>query len=67
MAFWGTKVIDPVCGMELDKGKAAASFEYQGKTYYFCALACKQEFEQNPEKYVSEEHEGPHKRSHGCH
>lgn len=58
---------DPVCGMELDKGKAAASFDYQGKTYYFCALACKQEFEQNPEKYVSEEHEGPHKRSHGCH
>ena len=28
-------VTDPVCGMEIDSAAAAASEEYQGKTYYF--------------------------------
>ena len=28
-------VTDPVCGMEIDSTAAAASQEYQGKTYYF--------------------------------
>ncbi|MDI3548277.1 MAG: hypothetical protein PWR10_1929 [Halanaerobiales bacterium] len=28
---------DPVCGMEVDPDKAAATYDYQGKTYYFCA------------------------------
>src|SRR5215218_6279391 len=30
-------VTDPVCGMEIDTDAAAASEEYQGKTYYFCS------------------------------
>jgi YHS domain-containing protein len=28
---------DPVCGMEVDERTAAATAEYQGTTYYFCA------------------------------
>ena len=35
-------VNDPVCGMEIDSAAAAASEEYEGKTYYFCSEACHQ-------------------------
>ena len=45
-------VKDPVCGMDVDPGKAAAKSEYQGNTYYFCAPGCKTKFDQDPEKYV---------------
>jgi YHS domain-containing protein len=45
--------IDPVCKMQVEEAKAAATSEYQGKTYYFCALGCKKSFEQNPEKYLT--------------
>ncbi|MBI3895932.1 MAG: YHS domain-containing protein [Acidobacteria bacterium] len=44
---------DPVCKMQVDEAKAAATATYQGKTYYFCAFACKQTFEKNPEKYAT--------------
>lgn len=47
------KAVDPVCGMSVDPSSAAEQAEYQGKTYYFCAAACKHEFERNPEKYVA--------------
>ena len=43
---------DPVCGMDVDEKTAAATAEYQGKTYYFCAPGCKKAFEKEPEKYV---------------
>ena len=43
---------DPVCGMNVDAGKAAAKVEYAGKTYYFCAPGCAKRFQQAPEKYV---------------
>lgn len=46
---------DPVCSMEVDEKVAAATSEYKGKTYYFCAPGCKRAFDQDPEKYVSEE------------
>ncbi len=44
---------DPVCGMEVDEKKAAATFAYQGKTYFFCATSCKATFVKAPEKYVA--------------
>ena len=44
--------IDPVCGMEVDPQSAAATSEYQGQTYYFCAHGCKEAFDRNPEEYV---------------
>jgi Cu+-exporting ATPase len=51
---------DPVCGMMVDEEKAAATSEYKGKTYYFCARGCKAAFDKNPEKYLGdrEEHHG---------
>jgi len=42
------KVKDPVCDMELDSAAAAASEEYNGKTYYFCSDACQQRFVASP-------------------
>jgi len=41
-------VIDPVCGMTVDPATAAASYEYNGKTYYFCAVRCKERFPADP-------------------
>lgn len=43
---------DPVCGMDVDEATAEHKAEHKGKTYYFCAPACKASFEENPEKYV---------------
>lgn len=45
------KVIDPVCGMKIDKSEAKATSEYKGKTYYFCSEGCKGKFDKGPEKY----------------
>jgi YHS domain-containing protein len=44
--------IDPVCKMKVDEAKAAGTSEYQGKTYYFCAVSCKRKFDENPDKYL---------------
>jgi YHS domain-containing protein len=44
---------DPVCGMEVDEQQAAATAEYQGTIYYFCAPGCKRAFEKEPEKYIA--------------
>jgi YHS domain-containing protein len=43
---------DPVCGMDVTPETAAATFEYKGKTYYFCSPGCKRDFEKDPEKYL---------------
>jgi YHS domain-containing protein len=47
--------IDPVCKMVVDENNAAATYEYQGKMYYFCAPGCKNAFVQDPEKYLGEQ------------
>lgn len=33
--------LDPVCKMQVDEKKAAATSAYKGTTYYFCAPGCK--------------------------
>ncbi len=43
---------DPVCGMMVSRGEEAGSSSYQGKTYYFCSLDCKQQFDRAPQQYV---------------
>jgi Cu+-exporting ATPase len=47
-------VFDLVCGMELDADSIKASADYKGKTYYFCAIHCKNHFTADPVKYVGE-------------
>ncbi len=44
---------DPVCKLDVDENKAAATTVYKGKTYYFCAQGCKTRFEKEPEKYTN--------------
>ena len=44
--------IDPVCKMKVDEAKAAATSEYKGQMYYFCAAVCKRKFDAEPEKYL---------------
>lgn len=44
---------DLVCGMKVKKSQAAAVSEYNGKKYYFCAEACKEKFDKEPEKYIA--------------
>jgi len=41
---------DPVCGMKATTGITS---EYNGQTYYFCSNHCREQFEQDPESYVS--------------
>lgn len=48
------KAKDPVCGMKVDKNEAAATSEYEGQTFYFCAQGCKKKFDESPEEYVKE-------------
>ncbi|MBP9855149.1 MAG: YHS domain-containing protein [Candidatus Omnitrophica bacterium] len=52
----------PICGPEeAMAGKDDITYEYEGKTYYFCSLGCLDAFKKSPEKYskISEEnHEG---------
>jgi len=43
---------DPVCGMEVDPSKAAASVEYQGATFHFCSQGCVTKFGTTPEEYA---------------
>ncbi len=48
-------VIDPICKMRIDEQTAAGKSEYNGKTYYFCAISCKKRFDSDPEKYSAPE------------
>jgi P-type Cu+ transporter len=43
---------DPVCNMQVEETKAAGTSIYQGQTYYFCSIPCKEKFEKNPEQYA---------------
>lgn len=43
---------DVVCGMQVDPAKAAGTSEFNGKTYYFCAMSCKVKFDADPSKYA---------------
>jgi P-type Cu+ transporter len=43
---------DVVCGMDVEPDKAAASSEFKGQKYYFCAQSCREKFDADPEKYL---------------
>ncbi len=46
-----SKVIDPVCGMEIESNEEL-SYVYNGKKYYFCMRSDMEKFKKNPEKYL---------------
>ncbi len=49
-------VIDPVCGMDVIATKSKYRSTYKGKTYHFCSLKCKKEFDKNPSGFIGKEH-----------
>ena len=46
-------VTDPVCGMRIDEDDAAATAEFEGRTYYFCSEACRDSFVSDPASYAA--------------
>jgi YHS domain-containing protein len=49
------KVICPVSGETMLKSQAKASYELDGKTYYFCCEACKEKFVKDPAAYLGKD------------
>jgi P-type Cu+ transporter len=45
----GHDMTDPVCGMQVTVDDAAAAWEYEGSTYYFCSLGCFERFRADPD------------------
>lgn len=54
---------DPVCGMDVNPRAAPAKSSYQGRMYYFCSPECKEAFEKEPQRYVTQTEAGgtPHR------
>ena len=52
------KVIDPVCGMEIDPQRAI-EFEYKGKIYHFCNPNCEAHFKRDPERFKNYDNMDP--------
>ena len=46
-------VQDPVCGMMVDPLSAAATYDHEGTTYYFCHPRCEERFRSDPDGYLS--------------
>ncbi|PYV24045.1 MAG: copper-transporting ATPase [Acidobacteria bacterium] len=49
----GRRVKDPVCGMEVDPGTAAAKLDHGAHTYYFCRPGCLEKFRADPARYLA--------------
>lgn len=45
-------VIDPVCGMSLNRIDEPVSEEHEGHIYHFCGVRCAGEFRAHPEHYM---------------
>lgn len=48
----GETVVDPVCGMEVTVGEAAARVSQGGETYHFCGAGCADAFKAAPGRYA---------------
>jgi Cu+-exporting ATPase len=49
---------DPVCAMRISDEETVGTSKYEDKTYHFCSLGCKEQFDEDPNKFVhgSEKH-----------
>jgi Cu+-exporting ATPase len=43
---------DPVCGMTVEPATAAAAWDHDGVTYYFCSVGCFERFRADPEHFI---------------
>lgn len=46
--------VDPVCGMDVVVGQAAASVEHGGERYHFCGQGCADAFADDPQSYLGD-------------
>ena len=46
-------MIDPVCGMTAQPDTAAAAWEHDGQTYYFCSVGCMERFREDPARFLA--------------
>ena len=49
----GNKVLDPVCGMVIERADAAATRQLAGETYYLCSASCAEKFDADAMAYVA--------------
>lgn len=47
-----TPDIDPVCGMTVDRERAAGRTSYEGTEYFFCSRSCLEKFQAAPESFL---------------
>ena len=47
-----TSFIDPVCSIEVEPCVTRMVSLYQGHSYWFCSLECREAFEMNPRKHL---------------
>jgi Cu+-exporting ATPase len=52
--------IDPVCGMQVEPGKEAGRFSFQGETYLFCSKHCLHAFSAEPERFLGKKPSAGH-------
>ena len=43
---------DPVCGMEVEVGRAAGLMQHGPDTYYFCSKKCLRKFQETPNYFL---------------
>ena len=55
-AMPATEAVDPVCGMTVQVAEARYTSTYQGKTFVFCGIGCKESFDCDPERYTAGSH-----------
>ena len=44
--------VDPVCGMRVDEGSAAARLHHGGEEYLFCSAHCAEKFRKDPARFA---------------
>lgn len=49
-----SSTFDPVCGEILEQDRAVASYEHDGRTFYFKHIKCKLLFERDPASYLDD-------------
>ncbi len=59
----GTNVVDPVCGMTLDRDDAI-QVEHGGKVYFFCDPACASIFQDEPDRWIDDRGHGAFAHEH---
>ena len=55
--------IDPVCGMVVNPA-AAESLPWNGRTYHFCEVVCRETFQEDPARWVEPMEHSGEARSH---